>query len=425
VTDELAIWLYGERVAIIDRERGRPRLVHTNEALDRYALGTPLLSLSLPVGNRRYTQGIVRPFLDGLLPEGESRTSIARAVGVRPADTYGLIRALGRDCAGALVIQPAGDPPPPPATTVTAERLDPGEIDVLVRNLRSAPLGAGDRVRISLAGVQEKLVLTRMPDGAWGRPVDGTPSTHILKPEIAAYPQTVENEAFCMRLAKHLGLDVAAVETIEIAGRKLIVIERYDRVLGTDGSVERIHQEDFCQATGIAPETKYEQDGGPSLRRIAGILQSVAAPDSLTKLLQAVTLNVLIGNGDAHAKNFSLLHHASGALALTPLYDLLCTLHYGDDRLAMYIDNVHRTNRVTVERIVNEATGWGVGRERATATVEDLLAKAPEAMAAAREETPGVPGEMISTIERQLAQLLPTPPHALATAEPARAPRRA
>jgi len=168
-------------VAIIDRERGRPRLVHTNEALDRYALGTPLLSLSLPVGNRRYTQGIVRPFLDGLLPEGESRTSIARAVGVRPADTYGLIRALGRDCAGALVIQPAGDPPPPPATTVTAERLDPGEIDVLVRNLRSAPLGAGDRVRISLAGVQEKLVLARMPDGAWGGPVDGTPSTHILK----------------------------------------------------------------------------------------------------------------------------------------------------------------------------------------------------------------------------------------------------
>jgi serine/threonine-protein kinase HipA len=425
VADKLAVWLYGERVAIIDRERGRARLVYTDEALGRYALGTLLLSLSLPVGNRRYTQGIVRPFLDGLLPEGESRTSIARDVGVRAADTYGLIQALGRDCAGAIVIQPAGDPHPAQATTLSAEPLNPEELDLLVRNLREAPLGAGGRVRVSLAGVQEKLLLTLMPDGRWGRPVDGTPSTHILKPEIAAYPQTVENEAFCMRVAKHLGLDVAAVATTEIAGRKLIVVERYDRLVSADGSVERIHQEDFCQATGIAPETKYEGDGGPSLRRIADILQSVAAPDSLTKLLQAVTLNVLIGNGDAHAKNFSLLHHASGALALTPLYDLLCTLHYGDDRLAMYIDNVHRTNRVTVERIVNEATGWGVGRERVTATVEDLLAKAPEAMAAAREETPGVPGEMISTIERQLAQLLPTPPHALANAAPARAPRRA
>lgn len=409
MADELAVWLYGERAAIVDRERGRPRLAYTSEALGRYALGTPLLSLPLPVGNRRYTQGIVRPFLDGLLPEGESRKSIARDVGVRPDDTYGLIRELGRDCAGAVVIQPAEDPPPPQPTTTTAERLGAEEIDALVRDLRSAPLGAGGRVRISLAGVQEKLVLTRMPDGSWGRPVDGTPSTHILKPEIAAYPQTVENEAFCMRIAKHLGLDVATVETTEIAGRKLIVVERYDRVVSDDGSVERIHQEDFCQATGVPPETKYEEDGGPSLQRIAGILQSVAASsDSLERLLQAVTVNVLLGNGDAHGKNLSLLHHASGALRLAPLYDLMCTLHYGDDRLAMYIDSVQRTDRVTAQRIANEAVRWGLSRERAMATIGNLLDQAPAAIAAARKETDGVPTDMVSTIERRLAQLRST-----------------
>jgi serine/threonine-protein kinase HipA len=319
-----------------------------------------------------------------------------------------LIRALGRDCAGAVVIQPVEDPPPPRPTTATAEPLGPEEVDALVRDLRSAPLGAGGRVRISLAGVQEKLVLTRMQDGSWGRPVDGTPSTHILKPEVAAYPRTVENEAFCMRVAKQLGLDVAAVETTEIAGRKLIVIERYDRVVSADGSVKRIHQEDFCQATGIAPEAKYEEDGGPSLRRIAGILQSVAAPDSLAKLVQAVTLNVLLGNGDAHGKNLSLLHHASGALTSAPLYDLMCTLHYGDDRLAMYVDDVQRTSRVTAQRIANEAVRWGLSRERATATIGDLLDQAPAAIAAARDETDGAPDEMVSTIERQLAQLRST-----------------
>lgn len=408
MADELAIWLYGEKVAVIDRERGRPRLLYTSDALDRYALGTPLLSLSLPVGNRRYPQGIVRPFLDGLLPEGEPRKSIARDVGVRPNDTYGLVRALGRDCAGAVVIQPAEDPPPPRPTTATAEGLGPEEIDALVRDLRSAPLGAGGRVRISLAGVQEKLVLTRMQDGSWGRPVDGTPSTHILKPEIAAYPQTVENEAFCMRVAEQLGLDVAAVETTEIAGRRLIVVERYDRVVSVNGSVERIHQEDFCQATGITPEAKYEEDGGPSLQRIAGILQSVAAPDSLERLLQAVTLNVLLGNGDAHGKNLSLLHHASGTLTLAPLYDLMCTLHYGDDRLAMYIDDVHRTSRVTVQRIANEAVRWDFSRERAMATIGNLLDQAPAAIAAARKETDGVPNDMVSTIERRLSQLRST-----------------
>jgi serine/threonine-protein kinase HipA len=196
VADELAVWLYGDRVATIDRDRGRPRLVYTEDALSRYELGTPLLSLSLPVSERRYTQGIVRPFIDGLLPEGESRKSIARDVSVRADDTYGLIRELGRDCAGAVVIQPADEPPPPTPTTVTAEALTPDDVATLVGNLRNAPLGAGGRVRVSLAGVQEKLLLTRMPDGKWGRPVDGTPSTHILKPEIAAYPKTVENEAF-------------------------------------------------------------------------------------------------------------------------------------------------------------------------------------------------------------------------------------
>ncbi len=402
---ELDVWLHGVRVAVIDRDRDRPRLSYTEEALRQYPLGTPLLSLSLPVGTRRFTQGTVRPYLDGLLPEGESRRSIAREVGVSERDTYGLIRALGRDCAGAVVIQPADDPPPPVPTTAAAEPLSDQEIEALVRDLTSAPLGVGGRVRVSLAGVQEKLVLTRMPDGSWGRPVDGTPSTHILKPEIAAFPDSVENEAFCMRIAKHLGLDVANVETTAIGGRRLIVVERYDRIVGADGSVERVHQEDFCQAAGVAPETKYEEDGGPSLLRMAGILASVAAPDSLDRMLKAVTVNALVGNGDAHAKNISLLHTAAGPLALAPLYDLLCTLHYGDDRLAMYIDNVRRTDRVTVERIVNEAVHWGMGRSGATTIVQDLLDRAPAAIAAARDETSGVPEGIVNTVEQQLVQL--------------------
>lgn len=405
MADELAVWLYGERVAVIDGERDRLRLTYTEEALTKIPLGTPLLSLSLPISSRRYTQGIVRPFLDGLLPEGESRKSIARAVHVPERDTYGLIRALGRDCAGALVIQPAEDPAPPAPTTMTAEPLRQEDIEVLVRDLKSAPLGVGGRVRISLAGVQEKLVLTRMLDGSWGRPIDGTPSTHILKPEIAAFPDSVENEAFCMRVAKNLGLDVASVETTTTGGRKLIVVERYDRRVGADGTVQRVHQEDFCQAIGIVPENKYEEDGGPSLSRIARVLSDVAAPDSLDRLLEAVTVNALIGNGDAHAKNFSLLHTEDGALSLAPLYDLMCTLYYGDDRLAMSIDDVHRTNRVTVERIVHEAARWGVPGQRATAIVVNLLDEAPRALSAAIEATNDVPAKLVRTVEGQLKQL--------------------
>jgi serine/threonine-protein kinase HipA len=120
VGEELAVWLYGDNVATIDRDRRGPRLTYTARAIDLYDLGTPLLSLALPVAHRSYQQGVVRSFLDGLLPEGEARTNIARDVGESPSDTFGLIRALGRDCAGALVIQAAEDPPPPAATTTTA-----------------------------------------------------------------------------------------------------------------------------------------------------------------------------------------------------------------------------------------------------------------------------------------------------------------
>jgi serine/threonine-protein kinase HipA len=402
VADELAVWVNGIRVAVIDRAL---RMAYTEDALGRFALGVPLLSLSLPLTAERFPQGVVRAFLDGLLPEGDSRNALAADVDLKARDTYGLIRALGRDCAGALVIQPADEAAPTKPTTLTAERLGDEDIAALVGNLRNAPLGVERRVRVSLAGVQEKLLLTRMPDGGWGRPVDGTPSTHILKPEIAGYTNTVENEAFCMRIAKHLGVDVASVETTVAARRKLIVVERYDRVVHVDGSVERLHQEDFCQASGLPPDRKYEGDGGPSLRKIADIVQAAAAPDSVETLLRAVTLNVLIGNGDAHAKNFSLLHEPSGALRLAPLYDLMSTLHYGDDRLAMYIDNVRRTNRVTADRIVNEAARWGLARRRASEIVADMVARTPDAVEAARAETEGLPDELPALVGAQLAQV--------------------
>jgi serine/threonine-protein kinase HipA len=315
-----------------------------------------------------------------------------------------LARELGRDCAGALVIAPDENPAPPPARTQNAEPLTDDELSRLVANLREAPLGVDDRVRISLAGVQEKLLLTRLPDGSWGRPVDGTPSTHILKPEIRGYPHTVENEAFCMRLAKGLGLPVADVTTTALDRRKLIVVTRYDRIVGDDGDVERIHQEDFCQATGMPPQRKYEEDGGPALRKVAALLGTLER-GALATLLRAVTLNVLIGNGDAHAKNFSLLHDRSGALRLAPLYDLLSTFVYGDKRLAMYIDNVQRTDRVTLDRLLNEAASWGMSRATATATVSDLLERLPAAVERAAAETPGVPDELLKLVAAQSESL--------------------
>jgi serine/threonine-protein kinase HipA len=403
----LSIWLYDMEVATVELERRRLRLRYTQQALDSFARGVPLLSSQLRVSDDPYPNGATSAFLDGLLPEGDPRRAIADDLGLRADDTFGLARALGRDCAGALVIQPHDEQAPPVATVLTAERLSESDVGELVANLRSAPLGADSRTRISLAGVQEKLLLTRLLDGAWGRPVDGTPSTHILKPEIQAYPHTVENEAFCMRLARQLDLAVADVETSTASGRKLLVVSRYDRIVDSDGAVRRIHQEDLCQATGTPPARKYEEDGGPSLRRFAALL-AAADPDSLPTLLAATTLNVAIGNGDAHAKNFSLLHDRSGALRLAPLYDLLSTFVYGDKRLAMSIDTVQRTDRVTGKRILNEAVSWGMSRTTAAATVSDLLDRLPAAVERAAAETPGRPGDLLELVQTQSERLRAT-----------------
>ncbi|HUY06569.1 MAG TPA: HipA domain-containing protein [Acidimicrobiales bacterium] len=400
MADALAIWMYGTKVAIITNERRRLRLAYTQEGRLAFPGGTPLLSLKLPVTDERYTNNLVRSFLDGLLPEGEARRVIAEDMSIQANDTFELIAAIGRDCAGAIILQNESAPPPPRSSVQSAEPITNDELAKLVANLRGAPLGIDHRVRISLAGIQEKLLLTRLPDGSWGRPVDGTPSTHILKPEIRGYPHTVENEAFCMRVAAYLGLRVAHIETAEVDGRRLLVVSRYDREIEPSGEVRRIHQEDMCQATGVAPKDKYQASGGPSLRRIAAILADFD-PDSLTRLLQAVTIHVLLGNGDAHAKNYSLLHQANGLITLAPLYDVMSTLIYGDDRLAMLVDGVHRSNRVTGERLLNEAVSWGLSHSASVEVIQDLVDRIRGASEQAALETPGVPNALIEVVESQ------------------------
>jgi serine/threonine-protein kinase HipA len=408
----LAIWLYGHRVAAVEKQRNnRLRLSYTDYALDTYEGGTPLLSLALPLTDTHYPNGATRAFLDGLLPEGEPRRAIAEDLDLPVSDAFGLLAALGRDCAGALVVQPEGDPPPAAPTTLTARPLTADELGQSIANLHRAPLGIDRNVRLSLAGVQEKLLLTRMPGGGWGRPVGGTPSTHILKPEIEPFQNTVENEAFCMTVAKHLGLSVAAVETITVDERPVLVVERYDRVIDPDGTVHRIHQEDLCQALGLPPDRKYEQDAGPSVARIARTLQDVAEPSAPERLLRALTLNVALGNCDAHGKNFSLLHTQAGALRLAPLYDLLSTRLYPlDDKLAMYVDSVQRADRVTAERLVNEAARWGMARASAEEIVSSTLDRLPAAISTAAEQIDGLPPSLPELVSTRLQRMhTPTP----------------
>ncbi len=220
--------------------------------------------------------------------------------------------------------------------------------------LPARPLLAGeDGLRLSLAGAQSKVPVV-LVEGKVALPVAGQPTTHILKPPIARLSATTENEAFVMRLAEAVGLDVAQVEARVVRDRTFLLIQRYDRALDAAGVVRRVHQEDFCQALGVPPETKYASEGGPTFSVCFGLLRRVAARPAvdLLKLLDAAIFNLIAGNADAHGKNFSILYEPQGA-RLAPLYDLLATVAYPDlsPKLAMKIGT-----RATLAEM--DAKGW-------------------------------------------------------------------
>jgi serine/threonine-protein kinase HipA len=223
----------------------------------------------------------------------------------------------------------------------TSRILSDDELVALIDRLPTRPMLAGgeDGLRLSLAGAQSKLpVIYR--DGQIALPAPGQPTTHILKPEIARFDGTAENEAFCMRLARAIGLDAAEVQYRTVGDKRFLLVERYDRQAREDGKTVRLHQEDFCQALGFTSARKYASDGGPVFRDCFALVRRVTTRPAaeVLKLLDAALFNAIIGNADAHAKNFSLLY-LPDRTQLAPLYDLLSTVAYPDlsQRFAMKI----------------------------------------------------------------------------------------
>jgi serine/threonine-protein kinase HipA len=202
-------------------------------------------------------------------------------------------------------------------------------------------------LRMSLAGAQDKLpILYR--DGHFLLPRDGAASSHILKPANARFPDSVVNETFSTELAKRLGFIVSGVRIIQ-SDPAFVLIERYDRKFLSDGTVERLHQEDFCQALGIAHQKKYESDGGPGFTKCAAVLEKTASPGlNRLRLARWGIFNALIGNADAHGKNLSLLYGESRIPNMAPIYDLLSTAVYPElsTKMAMHIGGERLLDRI-------------------------------------------------------------------------------
>jgi serine/threonine-protein kinase HipA len=274
------------------------------------------------------------------LPEESQRDAIAFALGISKRNDFAFLEALGGDVAGALSLWPEGDTPPEPDPTGQPRPLGDEELLQLLDTLPTRPLLAGrDGLRLSLAGAQSKLPVV-LVDGRVALPAPGQPTTHILKPPIARFSHTTENEALVMALAAAVGLAVAPVEARTVAGRPYLLITRYDRRFDESGRAYRLHQEDFCQALGVPPERKHASEDGPTFKTSFALLRRTTTIPAVAVLafLDAAIFNLIAGNADAHGKNFSLLYQA-GTVRLAPLYDLLSTVAYPDlsPQLAMKI----------------------------------------------------------------------------------------
>lgn len=314
----------------------------------------PALSASLPKRTESFTRRECRPFFGGLLPEESQRDAAAQALGVSRGNDFALLDRLGGDVAGALQLLPPDATPSAPAPELRPTPLDDAGLIRVLDALPIRPLLAGeDGLRLSLAGAQSKVPVV-LVDGAVALPAHGQPTTHILKPPISRFAATTENEAFVMRLAAGIGLDVAPVEPRVVRDRTFLLVQRYDRSHEEGGIVRRLHQEDFCQALGVPPETKYASEGGPTLKDCFELLRRVVARPAVDvlKLLDAVIFNLIVGNADAHGKNFSILYDDEGP-RLAPLYDLLATVTYPElsPNLAMKIGK-----RATLAEM--DAKGW-------------------------------------------------------------------
>lgn len=303
------------------------------------------LSVTMPLRPAPYPSEAISPWLANLLPEEEQLTVLARSLGLGQADALAVLREIGGDTAGALSFGESGDRSQWSYTPLTTfyDTADPQEaLERHFEDLGRRPFLVGEEgVRQSLAGGQKKSALAVLgPDGApvlrlpqaddiLAIPLNGAPSTLIVKPDNPNLPGITENEVWCLRMAQAIGIDAAQVTTLQSTKRTAIGVLRYDRRLGRSGQLLRVHQEDFAQANGLPPGRKYERGTlrGLGLKTLLETGRHVSATDALA-LLDQVIFNILVANTDAHAKNYSLLLPVGGGPSLAPLYDVSTVLSW-------------------------------------------------------------------------------------------------
>ena len=296
------------------------------------------LSVTLPLEEGEFPSEVIAPWLDNLLPEGGQRKSVAEAIDVSESDFMTILKKIGGDTAGAISVGSPSVRTDWLHESLRSHYQSDSEEEALsrhIKDLKKRPflVGLDDGVRLSLAGAQQKTVLSVIDKDGKPKvglpqstdrlaiPKGGAPSTIIVKPDCKENDGAVENEAYCLTLASLIGIPAAECTVLRLEGRNALAVARYDRCLRADGSIQRLHQEDFAQANGADSSKKYEigSDAGLSMRRLLNVSDHLPESDT-SKLVDQMIFNILVANTDAHAKNYSIMHGRT--LRMAPLYDV-------------------------------------------------------------------------------------------------------
>lgn len=424
-SQSLSIWSNGIRVGVWTiPARGDMALLYDADWV-RSAVGRPL-SLSLPMNldNRPLTGDLVLHYFDNLLPDSDAiRKRVAERFKTGSTDAFDLLKAIGRDCVGAVQLldedQVPGDVTRVEGTPLSEEDIERHLLETVAPGRFAASRDPDADFRISLAGAQEKTALLWW-NGQWQRPHGTTPTTHILKMPMglvggrgADFSTSVDNEWLCLRVLKAYGLSVAEANIATFGSQRVLVVERFDRRRTPDGQqLLRLPQEDFCQVAGVSPLTKYESDGGPGLKALfATLKQSTHAEEDARTLMASQVLFWMLRAPDGHAKNFSIQIQAGGRFQLTRLYDVMSAypvLGTGPNqwspfelKLAMALlgKRKHYLMRDIQRRHFNstaQKVGYG---DSAEPIIQDILARTPAAIAEVRESLPaGLSAEVADAV---------------------------
>ena len=376
------------------------------------------VSLSLPLREQPYVGAPVLAVFENLLPDNDRlRRQIAARTRAEGTDAYSLLGAIGHDCVGALQFLPP-DIQPTPAGVIDAVPVSGREIRVILDNLATAPLGIteDESFRISIAGAQEKTALLRW-NGRWCKPRDTTATTHIFKPSIGKLPNgvdltsSVENEYLCLKILNALGLPAAKAEMQTFGDRRVLIVERFDRLWTEDQRLLRLPQEDSCQALSVPPNRKYESDGGPGITDILKLLRGSDEPLSdQHSFLKANIVFWLMGATDGHAKNFSIFLSPGGRFHMTPLYDVISAQPSVDSkqilwkqfRLAMAFGTKlhYQIRQIAPRHFFQTGDQAGIGRQVIESVIQELLDGAVPAVESVLASLPAdFPDEIASSIE--------------------------